>query len=101
MPRRTWCSASRAGRAHARSVRRRPYGRRVASTLVLLLAVWAVTVPLVLGAARLLDRWSGPSALDEAEVEEATRPTGNVVPLVPRPQNGLVPRPADPLREAS
>ena len=73
----------------------------MASTLVLLLAVWAVTVPLVLGAARLLGRWSGPPALDAAEVEEATRPTGNVVPLVPRPQNALVPRPAEPLREAS
>jgi hypothetical protein len=83
------------------SVRRPPYGRRVASTIVLLFLVWAVTVPAVLGLARLLGRWSGPSALDEADVQAAMRPTGNVVALVPCPQNGLVARPAEPLREAS
>jgi hypothetical protein len=73
----------------------------VASTLLLLLLVWAVTVPAVLGLARLLGRWSGPKALDEAEVQASMRPTGNVVALVPRPQNTLVARPTESLREAS
>ena len=73
----------------------------MASTILLLLAVWAVTVPAVLVAARLLGRWSGPRALDEADVQAMMRPTGNVVPLIPCPQNALVPRPAEPLREAS
>ena len=74
------------------------------STILLLLAVWAVTVPTVLVAARLLGRWSGPRPLEaeaEAAARAATRPTGNVVPLVPRPRNALVPRPVEPLREAS
>jgi hypothetical protein len=61
----------------------------VASTIALLLLIWAVTVPVVLGMARLLGRWTGPRALDEAEVQAAMRPTGNVVALVPRPQNTL------------
>jgi hypothetical protein len=73
----------------------------VASTIALLLLVWAVTVPAVLGMARLLGRWSGPRVLDEAEVQAGMRPTGNVVALVPRPQNTLVSRPADRLRKAS
>ena len=77
----------------------------MASTIVLLLAVWCATVPAVLVAARLLGRWSGPRALPTPQAElaarAATRPVGNVVPLVPRPQNALVPRPAEPLREAS
>jgi hypothetical protein len=73
----------------------------VASTLLLLLLVWAVTVPVVLGMARLLGRWSAPRVLDEAEVREAMRPTGNVVALVARPQNALVSPPADELRQAS
>ena len=76
----------------------------MASTIVLLLAVWAVTVPAVLVAARLLGRWSGPAQVDgdaEDAARAAARPIGNVVPLVPRPQNGLVPRPVEPLREAS
>jgi hypothetical protein len=73
----------------------------VSSTILLLLAVWAVTVPAVLLTARLLGRWSGPRALDAAEVEASMRPTGNVVALVSRPQNALVPPPADALREAS
>lgn len=76
----------------------------MASTIVLLLAVWALTVLAVLVAGRLLGRWSSPRAL-EAETEgaarAATRPAGNVVPLVPRPKNALVPRPVEPLREAS
>lgn len=74
----------------------------MASTIVLLLAAWAVTVPVVLIAARLLGRWSAPRALDrldEVAARAATRPIGNVVPLVPRPQNALVPRPAEPLHE--
>ena len=73
----------------------------MASTILLLLAVWAVTVPTVLLLARLLGRWSGPRVLDEAEVQAAMRPTGNVVALVPRPQNALVSPAADSLREAS
>jgi len=73
----------------------------VASTIVLLLLVWAVTVPVVLGMARLLGRWSAPRVLDEAEVQAAMRPTGNVVALVARPQNTLVSPPVEPLREAS
>jgi hypothetical protein len=75
----------------------------VASTLLLLLAVWAVTIPVVLGLARLLGHWSGPRtrAVTEEAARAAVRPVGNVVPLVPRPQNTLVPRPAEPLREAS
>lgn len=72
----------------------------MASTIVLLLAVWAVTVPAVLVAARLLGRWSGPRALAPEEVVAASRPAGNVVPLVPRPQNALVPHPSEPLRKA-
>ena len=77
----------------------------MASTIALLLAAWAVTVPAVLLAARALGRWSEPRELDavdaEAAARAAARPVGNVVPLVPRPQNALVPRPAEPLREAS
>ena len=72
------------------------------STILLLLAIWAVTVPAVLGLARLLGRWSGPPpAVTETAAREAVKPLGNVVPLVPRPQNALVPRPAEPLRKAS
>ena len=77
----------------------------MASTIVLLLAVWATTVPVVLGVARLLGRWTGPRAVAlpdaEAAARDATRPLGNVVPLAPRPRNTLVPRPAESLREAS
>jgi hypothetical protein len=75
----------------------------VASTIVLLIAIWALTVPAVLIAARLLGRWSGPRTLEadaDGPARAATRPVGNVVPLVPRPQNALVPRPVEPLREA-
>jgi len=73
----------------------------VASTILLLVLVWAVTVPVVLGMAKLLGHWSGPRVLDEAEVQAGMRPTGNVVALVARPQNTLVPPPPDELRQAS
>lgn len=76
----------------------------MASTILLLLAIWAVTVPAVLLLARLLGRWSGPRPVAAAEAEAAARaaarPVGNVVPLVPRPQNALVARPAEPFRQA-
>ena len=80
------------------------------STLLMLLVAWAVTVPIVLGLGRMLGSWSGghteeslrlQAAAGEARARESARPIGNVVPLVPRPQNGLVPVPAEQLRRAS
>ena len=62
-------------------------------TLLLLVAAWAVTVPVVLGLGRLLGRVSAPPALAPAAPEPAP-PADNVVPLVPRPQNGLEARAA-------
>ena len=60
------------------------------STLLLLLAVWAVTVPAVLAAARLLGRWSTPRDAAGEHAAEAAVPD-NVVALVPRPQNRFAP----------
>ena len=80
------------------------------STLLMLLVAWAVTVPVVLALGRMLSSWSGghtdeslrrQAAAGEARAREAARPMGNVVPLIPRPQNGLVPMPAEQLRRAS
>lgn len=60
------------------------------STLLLLLAAWAVTVPAVLAAGRLLGRWSAPRPAEAGPAEvEGEEPPENVVPLVPRPQNRL------------
>jgi hypothetical protein len=61
----------------------------VTSTLALLVAAWAVTVPAVLGLARLLGRLSAPEAapLDAPAVEPAA--ADNVVALVPGPRNRL------------
>ena len=64
----------------------------MAATVLILLAIWAVTFPAVLALARLLGRLSAPRRLAEpaeASVERAGE-ADNVVPLVPRPQNGLV-----------
>jgi hypothetical protein len=67
------------------------------STLLILLAAWAVTVPAVLGAARLLGRWSTPRVESRvgwataAPPEESDGAGDNVVPLVPRPRNRLAP----------
>jgi hypothetical protein len=58
------------------------------STLLLLVALWAVTVPAVLGLARLLGRLSAP-VVTEPAAWDAAKPPGDVVPLVPRPQNAL------------
>ena len=72
------------------------------STLALLVVAWAVTVPAVLGLARLLGRLSAPAAappLARREVEPA--PADNVVALVPRPRNGLVSVRHGELRRAS
>ena len=68
------------------------------STLVLVVLAWAVTVPAVLGLARLLGRVSAPA---ERTVEAPPEAPDNVVPLVPRPQNALVPVRAGELRRAS
>ena len=57
------------------------------STLLLLVALWAVTVPAVLALGGLLSRVSAPRVAFAEGEEEA--PPDNVVPLVPRPQNGL------------
>jgi hypothetical protein len=61
----------------------------VISTLLLLLAAWAVTVPAVLAAGRLLGRLSTPR-VEEVAAERAP-PPDNVVPLVSRPRNRLSP----------
>ena len=58
------------------------------STILLLLALWAASVAVVLALAQLLGRLSTP-VVTEAEAAETVRPTGNVVPLVPRPRNEL------------
>ena len=80
------------------------------STLLILLVAWAVTVPVVLGLGRLLGSWSGShteeslrrqAAAGEALARQSAKPIGNVVPLVPRPQNTLVPMPVEQLRQAS
>ena len=63
-------------------------------TLLLLVAAWAVTVPAVLGLGRLLGRMSAPPALAPVAPEPAPPAADNVVPLVPRPQNGLEARAA-------
>ncbi len=71
------------------------------SMLVLVVLAWAVTVPVVLGLARLLGRLSSP---EPVEAPEAPLPTGtadNVVPLVPRPQNALLSVRDGELRRAS
>jgi hypothetical protein len=74
----------------------------VATTLLVLAVAWLVTIPLVLGLARVL----GSVTTSRAAV--AQRPAAawagseaddNVVPLVPRGRNGLVQ--ADDLRQAS
>ena len=70
------------------------------STLLLLVGLWAVTVPVVLGLARLLGRISAPPVAENA-AREPVRPAGNVVPLVPRPQNALVAVERERLRQAS
>ncbi len=66
----------------------------MATTLLILLAIWAVTFPAVLGLGGLLSRVSGPrSVAPEAQAATEPRAPGEeaeVVPLVPRPQNGLV-----------
>ena len=68
------------------------------TTLVLLVLAWAVTVPVVLGLARLLGRVSGPrraaAPAEVRSVEKADDPPDNVIALVPRPQNALVRREA-------
>ncbi|HEV3002704.1 MAG TPA: hypothetical protein VGW75_18350 [Solirubrobacteraceae bacterium] len=58
------------------------------STVVLVVAAWAITVPAVLGLARLLGRLSAAAA--PPRVEAPPQPADNVVPLAPRPRNGLV-----------
>lgn len=67
------------------------------STLLLLLAAWAVTVPAVLVAGRALGRWSAPrpardvfAPQSEVSAVSADEPD-NVVALVPRPQNRFAP----------
>jgi hypothetical protein len=63
----------------------------VATTLLILFAIWAVTFPAVLGLARLLGRLSGPRDMRAvAEASDEGRQPDNVVALVPRPQNELV-----------
>ena len=63
------------------------------TTLLLLVAAWAGVAVAVLALGRLLGRLSSPRA--EVPRETARAPeaaAGNVVPLVPRPQNELVAR---------
>jgi len=60
----------------------------VLSTVLLLLALWTLSVVVVLALAELLGRLTTP-VVTEAEAREAVRPVGNVVPLVPRPRNVL------------
>ena len=58
------------------------------TTLALLVAAWAVMVPLVLALARLLGRMSSRvEAVGDVTVEPDV--PENVVALVPRPQNRL------------
>ena len=59
------------------------------TTVVLLLALWAFTVPAVLGLARLLGRVStaAPRADAQAPALEDPAAAENVVALVSRPQN--------------
>ncbi|HEX8119913.1 MAG TPA: hypothetical protein VF549_01490 [Solirubrobacteraceae bacterium] len=59
------------------------------STLLILVAVWAVTVPAVLGLGRLLGRVSAPRVAAAPAPEPEAEPSDNVVPLVSRPQNEL------------
>ncbi len=70
------------------------------STLVFLVAAWAVTVPAVLGLARLLGRMSTPAPKREQDAAPPAR-ADNVVALVPRPRNGLVSVRDGELRRAS
>jgi hypothetical protein len=71
------------------------------STLVLLVVAWAVTVPAVLGLARLLGRLSAPGPVEAPAAPPPAPPADNVVALVPRPQNALVPVGDRELRRAS
>jgi hypothetical protein len=77
----------------------------VATTLLALLIAWMVTVPIVLGLARLLDRLTRPKLHARAETVEprsgdpSAAADHNVVPLVPRGRNDLVQ--AGELRRAS
>ena len=78
----------------------------MATTLLALLLAWMVTVPIVLGLARLLDRATRPKLHARAETPEtlpgdalAADADQNVVPLVPRGRNDLVQ--AGELRRAS
>jgi hypothetical protein len=59
------------------------------STLLLLVAVWALTVPAVLGLGRLLGRLSAPRAVAPPLAEPVVERSDNVVPLLSRPQNEL------------
>ena len=77
--------------------------RCVATNLLVLAIAWLVTVPLVLGLARLLDRATRPKLEPRAETRAETVPqpsaTDIVVPLIPRGRNRL--EQADELRRAS
>ena len=60
------------------------------ATVLILLAIWALTIPAVLGLARLLGRLSGPRPTATAPEAGDAPQADNVVALVPRPRNRLV-----------
>jgi hypothetical protein len=73
------------------------------STVVLLVALWAVTVPALFALAKLLGRLTAPRpqvATGPRLAPLPGEPRGDVVPLVPRPRNGLAPVVAEPRRAA-
>jgi hypothetical protein len=71
------------------------------STIVLLVLAWAVTVPVVLGLARLLGRLSSPEPVEVPVAPAPAPPADNVVALVPRPRNALLSARDAELRRAS
>jgi hypothetical protein len=59
------------------------------TSVLIALVAWLITVPLVLGAGRLLGRATAPRPV-AGEGATADRAPANVVALVPRPKNDLV-----------
>lgn len=62
----------------------------MATTLLVLLIAWIVTVPIVLGLARVLDRMTRPKVPAREEPLDPLVEIENIVPLVPRGRNDLV-----------
>lgn len=60
----------------------------MATSVCIIVVAWLITVPAVLGFARLLGRLSGPRVEAHA-TERRSVQDDNVVSLVPRPRNDL------------